>query len=1370
MERAAQAARADAEAAQVEAERQHAQAESRRAEAECQRAEAERLRLVQQQDATRKIKRALMGLAVVTLLALVASVVAVRAKRYADLANIEAQQQAAAAERSAMAEKDSAKRARESAEDANREAKRAAKKEAEAIAAQQALQQQKFSADMTLAQYAYEAGNANEVSRRLLQYVPNDDEQDRRGVEWRLWWNATHLEQRVIHRGGMQIFEIAISPDGKLVADSHGHTHVRLRETANPDKIKSFFVPASGELNRLAFSPDSSMLATVGDYGNHIHRFSTEDASLLGKVEAPVRLRDLSFSPTENQLVSGGDDGRLYFWDTISWDRSDSLVSDDSLPIWSVAYSPDGSRIVAGMDGAGNAEYSVLGFDSPLVLLDSGSRSIRSTARGHTARITSVAWSPNGQLIASGGADATVRVWTKDLSPVGTLDSGSWVTQVAFSPDGKYLAAGTGMDNAIRVWKTDDWEPATTLKGHSKSVTSIAFDPRRGDLWSVSEDTTIKTWSIEQSLGVPGVVLDDEKLRTMLGNAYRTSVAGDGRTLFCCNTDGAIERYDLANQTALPAWKERTLYKRAAFSDDGRIMVTAEESTKLVKAWRLDDEELIAEVPISREDISSLKTLCVARDAKRIGWTAGNPVHLVLVDTESGDREQAPFRLQKSGLRDWTGMSISADAKRLYVKIGFDVRVMEIDDFLTGVEAEPTDIEVGDIALSYSFAFSDDGSLGAAPNFYDRIPLRDLNTERERYMLAGHSGEVRWADFTDDSRRLLSGSEDGTVKIWDVTTGDSLATLRGHAGPVDWVGSRNDDSQIISLSRADGTVRIWNAATEEKIWQNPVNWVELARHHKRANRLANAIAAYDQAVELAPDDPELRSSRIELNSRMGRFAAAMDDYLWRIAMGKARPDEVPRARALPRSSLVDGDLEQPLLWRYTFAHPSGDWTKPGFDDQSWNRGASPFGSSAEDATAWAGDDIWLRCEFDLATTVSDPIVFFADCDDMANFYLNGVHAARGGGGERSQTIPCSEQAAATLKPGRNVLAIHCHNSGGDARIDAGLFIGRTLEHWIDKLTTALDKDPSNVHLLRARARAYREQGDGELAAADEANVLSQLRILVKLELDSPDVAWPTYAPTLADLLILRGEEHAALGQSDEANDDWRSALELDESVLQRSMDRLRRAGKWRAAARLGLYYLEQEPTDRIRWLNVAPLLVMAEDEQGYREFCDAMVKQFSDTTDQTQAENTCRACLLLPDAVDVSKLPVKVFADPLDAGTTRERLRPWAWAARALVAYRSGDSDLASKYLQKGWATKPRQRARALYHAITALKRHRQGDSDGAREDLGKVRRMLDQRLPSAEPSELHNWLIPQILADEAEGLLNDEGESSEAERTNGSN
>jgi WD40 repeat protein/serine/threonine protein kinase len=1508
MERAAQAARADAEAARVEAERQHAQAESRRAEAECQRAEAERLRLVQQQHATRKLKRALMGLAVVALLALVASVVAVRAKRYADLANLEAQRQADAAERSAVEEMKSAERARKSADDAKLAAKLAAANEAEAVAAQQALQQKKFSADMTLTQHTYEAGNTDAISRRLLQYVPIDDEPDRRGVEWRLWWNASHQEQRVIPTPeGGQAFAIAISPDGKLAADSHQKAYVRLRETANPEKIKTFFVYGVGAIHWLAFSPDSSMLATVGEQNNRIDRFSAEDGSSLGSVRAPVPLRDLSFSPTANQLVSGGDDGRLYFWDTLSWDRRDTPVSDDSLPIWSVAYSPDGSRIVAGTDGAGAAEYSVLGFDSPLVLFDTASRSIRSMGRGHTARITSVAWSPDGQLIASGSADATVQVWTKDLSPVGTLDSGSWVTRVAFSPDGKYLAAGTDMDNAIRVWKTDDWEPATTLKGHSKSVTSIAFDPRRGDLWSVSQDAAIKTWSIEPSLHMPGVVLDDEPLRTMLGNAYRISASGDGRTLFCCKLDGAIERYDLGNRTALPAWKERTLYKQAAFSDDGRIMATADESTELIQVWRVDNEELIAQVPTKPKEISSLRTLCVSRDAKRIGWTAGDSphLHLVLFDTEGGHRRQVPFRLQKNGLIDWTAMSISGDAKRLYVKIGYDFRVMEIDDFVKGVEAEPTDIEAEGILLAHSFAFSDDGWLGAAPDFSSRISLLNLNKGQASHTLAGHSGEALCADFTNDSRRLLSGSKDGTVKIWDVTTGDSLATLRGHAGPVDWVGFRNDDSQIISVSRADGTVRIWNAATEEKIWQKPVTWVELARHHQRANRLANAIAAYDRAVELAPDDPELRSSRIELNGRMGRFAAAMADYLWLIAKGKASAEDVTKARALPHSPLVAGASEQPLehlidllttaldedpnnvhllqtraqayrergddqlaaadeakllsrlrpLVKTEWESPDVAWPvyaplladpllesfQPGklgawqvleTSEMKSAGGATltrlPDGSILASGPNPDSDTYTIVAETDLTDVAALRIEALPHASlprggpgrdstrDLGNFAITGMRIESASRAQHDETSPIEfGEAWADWDNGAapdSLLRGHWNTGGRGGvphqaiyqlkqpiRNEQGVrllfnirfqtspkYPGQNLGRF--RLSVASDPDLREKTMFASMSQTLRSDW-ARLAAAyqltGDADALEQLldhkpRVIAELgdqylvaERWEEAIRWLSrlISPDTPDArpLILRGEAYAALGQWDEANEDWCRGAELDESVLRWSFDRLRQAGKWQAAAKLGMIYVEQEPGDYGRWLNVAPLLVMAEDEQGYRQFCDAMVKQFSGTSNRTHAASTCKACLLLPDAVDLSKLPVKVFADSLDAGTTGEWLRPWAWAARALVAYRNGDLELASKYLQQGWANEPGESARALYHAIAALVRQGRGDSDGAHEALGHVRRMLDQHLPKAKARRLHDWLIPQILADEAERLLNNEGESSEAERTNGS-
>ena len=263
-----------------------------------------------------------------------------------------------------------------------------------------------------------------------------------------------------------------------------------------------------------------------------------------------------------------------------------------------------------------------------------------------------------------------------------------------------------------------------------------------------------------------------------------------------------------------------------------------------------------------------------------------------------------------------------------------------------------------------------------------------------------------------------------------------------------------------------------------------------------------------------------------MNRKLARTDAAIADYIRVIALGDADSATVDTVKSLAtRTPLSAGFSENSPSWRYTVEQPAAGWIELGFDDSSWRTGASPFGSDASDNTNWGGPDIWLRLEFEVADPITKPLFLDAHIDDIAEFYVNGVHAGDGrwiGSGMQQlyQRIQCSAEVAAALKPGRNVLAIHCHDTGGGgAGIDAKLFLDEGEQGWIDRLTDAIDKEPANVHLLQARSQAYAAHGDTELAAADDAMLLNVLSDAVEAELKDPDIVWARSAGPLADVLL-----------------------------------------------------------------------------------------------------------------------------------------------------------------------------------------------------------------------------------------------------------
>ncbi len=134
----------------------------------------------------------------------------------------------------------------------------------------------------------------------------------------------------------------------------------------------------------------------------------------------------------------------------------------------------------------------------------------------------------------------------------------------------------------------------------------------------------------------------------------------------------------------------------------------------------------------------------------------------------------------------------------------------------------------------------------------------------------------------------------------------------------------------------------------------------------------------------------------------------------------------------------------PVMWSYTIAEPAADWMKSSFDASTWKQGRSGFGTAGTPGaiigTPWRTGDIWLRREVDMPKAEAfDELQGWFYHDEDAEVYINGVLALKCGGYISSyDAFPLTREGRGALKPGKNLIAIHCHQTGGGQYVDFGL--------------------------------------------------------------------------------------------------------------------------------------------------------------------------------------------------------------------------------------------------------------------------------------------------------------------------------------------
>ncbi|WP_346433917.1 trypsin-like peptidase domain-containing protein [Nonomuraea composti] len=439
------------------------------------------------------------------------------------------------------------------------------------------------------------------------------------------------------------------------------------------------------------------------------------------------------------------------------------------------------------------------------------SRPARGVWRGHTGgRVSAVAFSRDGKYLASGGNDATVRIWdTATGRQIRTLTIS--VDAVAFSPDGKYLAGGS-FDGTVRIWDTATGHQVRELTSLNGPVLAVAFSQDGKRLAITSNDATVWIRDTETGRRIRQI---GPPLIGHTGRVVSVVLSPDGKRLATASDDKTVRIWDAdtGRQVGAPLTGHTDRVVSVVFSPDGkRLAITSDDKT--VRIWDADTGRQIGAPLTGHTD--RVVSMVFSPDGKRLA-TASDDKTVRIWDADTGRQIGAPL----TGHTDRVvSVAFSPDGKRL-ASAGNDETVRMWD---ANVGRQVRSL-TGHTDIVWSLAFDPDGKrLAGARGLFDpdgkrlasdeaSVWIWDADADRPVRTLTGHTDEVGSVAFSPDGKRLVSAGLDATVRIWDADTGRQIRRLADGGALVAF---SRDGKRLASVG-LDATVRIWDADTGRQI-------------------------------------------------------------------------------------------------------------------------------------------------------------------------------------------------------------------------------------------------------------------------------------------------------------------------------------------------------------------------------------------------------------------------------------------------------------------------------------------------------------------------------------------------------------------------
>ncbi|MBW4615539.1 MAG: NACHT domain-containing protein [Desmonostoc vinosum HA7617-LM4] len=392
----------------------------------------------------------------------------------------------------------------------------------------------------------------------------------------KVWHLATGQCVQTLKGHNACVWSVAFHPAGQILATAGEDHTIKLWDLETECCVQTL-KQHQHWVKAIAFSPEGQMLAS-GSFDQTVRLWDLHTGvclmTLLGHAEV---VTSVAFSPNGEQLVSGSYDQTVKIWDINTGKCLDTLEKHTNR-IWSVAFHPQGHLIVSGGD------------DHAARVWELQSGQCTKTFQGHSNAVYAIAHSWQQNLLASGHEDQTIKLWDVnldtpqllkvDLQPFRVLHGHSnRVFSVAFSPDGQFLASGSA-DRTIKLWSPHTGQCLKTLHGHGSWVWAIAFSPDSNFLASASYDHTIKIWDVHS-----GECL--QTLHEHPGSVLAIAFSQDGKTLFSSGYASIVKRWNVKTGNCLNTWEaDSNRVWAVAVSPDTQYVATGGDDS-LVRLWNI---------------------------------------------------------------------------------------------------------------------------------------------------------------------------------------------------------------------------------------------------------------------------------------------------------------------------------------------------------------------------------------------------------------------------------------------------------------------------------------------------------------------------------------------------------------------------------------------------------------------------------------------------------------------------------------------------------------------------------------------------------------------------------------------------------------